>query len=87
MDTIIYFFIIIIIYFILYKVIDIDIKDNTIQPKKNCKVIRINIHTPEPMFTHYRKISEFTEEYVPDEVFKKEHDNGENNHEWLRHFE
>tara|TARA_Y100000389_G_scaffold140342_1_gene138144 strand:- start:1183 stop:1440 length:258 start_codon:yes stop_codon:yes gene_type:complete len=85
MDTIIYFFIIIIIYFILYKVIDI--KDNTKQQQKNCKVVRVSIHTPEPMFTHYRKISDFNEEYVPDEVFKKEHDNGENNHEWLKHFE
>ena len=85
MDTIIYFFIIIIIYFILYKVIDI--KDNTKQQQKNCKVVRVCIHTREPMFTHYRKISDFNEEYVPDEVFKKEHDNGENNHEWLKHFE
>jgi hypothetical protein len=85
MNTIIYFSMIIIIYFILYKVVDTN--GDTTQQKKNCKVIRVNIHTPEPMFTHYRKISEFNDEYVPDEVFKKEHDDGENKHEWLRHFE
>lgn len=84
MDTIIYFSVIIILYFILYKVID---KSVIYTHKKNCKRVRIKVHTPEQMLTHYRKLSDFNEEYVPDEVFKKEHDNGENNHEWLRHFE
>jgi hypothetical protein len=84
METIIYFFAIIIIYFILDKVIDKGNNNNN--RKKNCKAIYINIHTPDQMLTHYRKISDFSDNFIKTEIEKKEHDNGENIHEWLTYF-